>query len=127
MPIDVSLWFYVLVFFFGASLGSFANVLIDRVPVGKSIWFDRSECDYCHKTLRWFELIPLISFIFQKGRCVRCKKELSWQYPTIELLMGMLITFFVNRILTYHSPIYYDDPSIIVLLFFIIMLVAIAI
>lgn len=70
----------------GAFIGSFLNVLIDRLPRGKDVLVSRSVCDYCGKTLRWYELIPLLSFALQGGRCRRCRKRLSWQYPGVELL-----------------------------------------
>ena len=77
------------IFLLGLSIGSFLNVLIDRLPRGKNVITGRSVCDYCKKTLRWFELIPLLSFFLQGGRCRRCKKHLSWQYPLIELVTGV--------------------------------------
>ncbi len=78
-----------LVFLLGLCVGSFLNVLIDRLPKGESIWFGRSRCDHCKKTLRWFELIPLLSYLLQGGRCLRCHKKLSLQYPVVELATGV--------------------------------------
>lgn len=78
----------VFLFILGLLVGSFANVLIDRLPRGESVLWGRSHCDHCKKTLRWHELIPVISFLFQWGRCRRCKKKLSPQYPLIELMTG---------------------------------------
>lgn len=69
----------------GICVGSFLNVLIDRLPRGKNVITGRSVCDHCRKTLRWFELIPLLSWALQGGRCRRCHKKLSWQYPIVEL------------------------------------------
>lgn len=69
----------------GLFIGSFLNVLIDRLPKGQNVLWGRSHCDYCKRTLRWYELIPVLSFIVQGGKCLRCKKPLSWQYPGIEL------------------------------------------
>ena len=76
-------------FVVGLAWGSFLNVLIDRLPKGESVVWGRSRCDYCKKPLRWFELIPLLSFFIQKGRCLRCHKKLSWQYPLVELATGV--------------------------------------
>ncbi|HLD25032.1 MAG TPA: prepilin peptidase [Patescibacteria group bacterium] len=73
----------------GVAIGSFLNVLIDRIPKGEDIVWKPSYCDYCKKRLRWFELIPLISFIMQRRRCTRCRKRLSWQYPAVELATGI--------------------------------------
>ncbi len=79
----------LLLILLGLAFGSFANVLIDRLPKGQNVLYGRSHCDYCGKTLRWYELIPVISFIFQRGRCLRCHKKLSFQYPLIELCTAM--------------------------------------
>jgi leader peptidase (prepilin peptidase)/N-methyltransferase len=75
-------------FLFGICIGSFLNVVIDRIPNGESIANGRSKCDFCKKTLRWYELIPVLSWI-QRGRCLRCKRSLSIQYPLIELITGI--------------------------------------
>ena len=83
----------VLLFVVGLCVGSFLNVLIDRLPKDESIWLGRSHCDYCKKTLRWFELIPLLSYFFQRGRCLRCHKKLSIQYPIVELTTGLMFVF----------------------------------
>jgi len=90
---------YVLGFVYGCVIGSFLNVVIDRLPNNESIIKGRSYCDHCHKKLTWFELIPIISFIIQEGKCRVCHQQLSVQYPIIELLTG-LITFgfiFLNQ------------------------------
>jgi leader peptidase (prepilin peptidase)/N-methyltransferase len=68
----------------GLCVGSFLNVLADRLPRGEDIFWGRSHCDWCRKTLRWYELIPVLSFILQKGRCIRCGRQLSLQYPVVE-------------------------------------------
>lgn len=81
---------------FGVAVGSFLNVLIDRLPRGENALTGRSVCDHCKKPLRWFELIPLLSFFLQRGRCRRCHKELSWQYPFVELVTGVAFAAGVN-------------------------------
>lgn len=85
----------IVVFLVGLAVGSFANVLIDRLPKGESVLVGRSRCDWCKKTLRWYELIPVISFVIQGGRCRRCHKPLSIQYPLIELIsaIGFVILY----------------------------------
>lgn len=80
---------------FGLFFGSFFGVLIDRIPRGESILWGRSHCDFCKKPLRWFELIPVVSFIMQRGRCKRCKKRLSASYPAIELATALLFILIV--------------------------------
>ena len=77
-------------------IGSFLGVVIDRLPKEESILWGRSHCDYCKKSLRWFELIPVFSFLFQKGRCRRCQKKLSWRYPGLEVITAVIFaTIFV--------------------------------
>lgn len=90
---DISiLLFYLFAFAQGCVIGSFINVVIDRMPAGESLW-GRSHCDHCGRTLRPHELIPLISYILQRARPTCCKAKLKYQYPAVELLMGCL--FFV--------------------------------
>ena len=79
----------VLLFVLGISIGSFLNVLIDRLSVGQDVVHGRSHCDYCHKTLHWYELIPIFSWIIQGGKSRCCHKKLSWQYPLIECITGV--------------------------------------
>lgn len=77
----------------GLSIGSFLNVLIDRLPIGESIWLGRSHCDNCRKTLSWYDLIPVASFIILQRKCRSCHKKISWQYPLVETATGLLFLF----------------------------------
>jgi len=86
---------------FGLCFGSFLNVLIDRLPKREKIT-GRSYCPHCKKKLNWYELIPLLSFIFLKGKCSACKKPISLQYPLVELATGIL---FPLTIYTYNSQL----------------------
>ncbi|NTU72891.1 prepilin peptidase, partial [Candidatus Roizmanbacteria bacterium] len=79
----------VFIFILGTAIGSFLNVLIDRLPQGKSIG-GRSHCDYCEKQLTPVDLVPVLSFIFLRGKCRYCHKKLSIQYPLMELLTGVI-------------------------------------
>ena len=82
-------YFSAVVFVLGVCAGSFLNVLIDRLPKGETVTRGRSHCDHCKKTPRWYELIPLISYLVQGGRCRRCRKPLSAAYPVTELVTGI--------------------------------------
>ena len=79
----------LLFFVLGLIAGSFGNVLIHRLPSEESLW-GRSHCPHCGKALRPLELIPLLSFAFQRGRCAHCKNAISWQYPIVELSSGLI-------------------------------------
>lgn len=85
-----------IAFIFGASIGSFLNVLIDRLPKEENI-NGRSHCDHCGKKIAWYDLFPIISFIFLKARSRCCKKKLSFQYPLIETITGLIFIFITKQ------------------------------
>lgn len=81
--------FYIFFFILGTAIGSFLNVIITRLKTKESIK-GRSYCAFCKKKLSWFELIPIISFIIQGGKCKSCGKRISLQYPLIEFFTGLI-------------------------------------
>ena len=81
---------YIFVFLYGIVFGSFLNVCIYRLPAGESIVKVNSHCMSCGKRLHWYELIPLFSWIFLRGRCHGCHSKISVQYPLIEAANGLL-------------------------------------
>lgn len=92
-----------IVILFGLVIGSFLNVLIDRIPKGENIVWKPSHCDFCKKPLRWFELFPMVSFLVFGGRCLRCKKKLSWQYPFVEGITALGFVYIVSSTQSYVS------------------------
>ena len=89
--------YYISFFLFGLCFGSFFNVCAMRIPKGESVNKPRSHCENCNHELKWYELIPLLSFIIQKGRCRNCHAKLSLFYPFSELATGILF------MVCYHS------------------------
>lgn len=84
-------WFVaVAALLFGLAAGSFLNVVIYRLPLGRSVVRPRSACPSCGRTLRWFENVPLASFLLLRGRCRSCGAAISPRYPAVELLGGLL-------------------------------------
>ncbi|MDV2684894.1 prepilin peptidase [Alkalihalophilus lindianensis] len=81
--------FMIYLFVFGLTFGSFFNVVGLRVPVGESIVAPRSHCTTCDRDLATRELIPVFSFLFQKGKCRGCGTRISPLYPFIELMTGI--------------------------------------
>ena len=81
---------YFFIFCLGAIIGSFLNVVILRHNTGESIARGKSRCFDCGKPLKWKNLIPVASFIFQKGKCSACGSKISWQYPIVEIITGVL-------------------------------------
>ena len=80
----------ILSFILGTILGSFYLVLATRLPNKEDVLTSRSRCDVCKKTLKWYNLIPLLSFIFQRGRCTSCGKKISSEHFFVELFTGLL-------------------------------------
>lgn len=78
-------------FIFGLFLGSFLNNLALRLEKNEDFLFSRSKCPSCGKILTWYELIPLLSFFFQKGKCRGCSAKISLRYPLVELLTGLWV------------------------------------
>ena len=74
----------VAVVLFGLAIGSFLNVVIVRVPEGRSLWHPRSACPGCSAQLAWHDNIPVLSFLWLRGRCRRCGMRISPRYPIVE-------------------------------------------
>ncbi len=90
MTIIPYLIIYCIIFTYGIVIGSFLNVCIYRIPKQESIVKVRSHCMSCGYELKWYDLVPLFSFLFLGGKCRKCKTKLSVQYPLIEALNGGL-------------------------------------
>lgn len=87
----MNLFFYICLFIFWTMFGSFASVIIYRLRSGEWwIWWGRSHCKTCERNLSAFELIPLLSWIFQWGKCSWCKEKISPVYPLLELTLWTL-------------------------------------
>jgi len=89
MDFETAFIFGIFAFVFGAIIGSFLNVVSLRFNTGMGV-NGRSKCFSCGKGLVWHELIPILSFAAQKGRCKKCKSKISWQYPVVEFLSGAI-------------------------------------
>ncbi|MDP3093949.1 MAG: prepilin peptidase [bacterium] len=87
---------YLFVFVLGLTIGSFLNCLIYRLETGQGFVSGRSFCPSCRHLLGWKDLIPVLSFILLKGRCRYCKKKISWQYPLVEILTGLIFLLIFN-------------------------------
>ena len=87
MVLDYLIYFFI--FLLGVCIGSFLNCVIYRLEQKKSL-SGRSFCPHCKHTLEWLDLLPIFSFIFLKGKCKYCHKKISWQYPLIEIMTGLV-------------------------------------
>lgn len=92
-------------FIFGLLIGSFLNVLIDRIPSGRSFIRGRSHCDKCKHLLSPFDLVPVLSYILLSGKCRYCRRKISRQYALVELAAAILFVF-VYLQMPYISTVY---------------------
>jgi leader peptidase (prepilin peptidase) / N-methyltransferase len=98
--------FSFFIFLFGACIGSFLNVVIYRYNTGMSI-NGRSQCFSCGRQLRWFDMFPILSFLYFRAKCRKCKSKISWQYPIVELLTAVLFLI-IFRIDGFSSVLIFD-------------------
>ena len=114
---------FLFVFIFGTIIGSFLNVVIFRYNTNFSFG-GRSACLYCGKPLRWHELVPLLSFLFLKGRCASCKSRLSLQYPAVEFISGILFLLsFIYAKNHMADEIFYFLPYLLVMISILLVIV----
>ncbi|MFQ7513494.1 MAG: prepilin peptidase [Lachnospiraceae bacterium] len=81
---------YIIIFIFGITIGSFLNVCIYRIPLGESIVTAPSHCMTCGWKLKWYDMVPVFSWLVLGGKCRNCKSKISVQYPIIEGVNGIL-------------------------------------
>ncbi len=123
----------VILFILGASIGSFMGVISGRYKENLPIWSKkimggRSHCEFCNKQLRWFELVPVLSFVFQRGKCNSCGKWFGWRYLAIELASGLLFAFVpivVSREFYVLSPSFYILSVLWIFVFSVLLAVSI--
>lgn len=118
--------FIIYLFLLGLIVGSFLNVVILRFNTGRGIG-GRSGCMTCKRTLSWFELIPVVSWIMQLGRCRGCRTKISVQYPLVELVTGVLFAgnffYIFTQVQSYLELIIYTLITTLMWIFFIIVFV----
>jgi len=104
----------------GLVIGSFLNVCIHRIPLGKSVVLPRSRCPHCGNPIRFYDNLPVISFLLLRGKCRSCGKSISLQYPFVELLSAGAF-FCCARAWDFASPTYVNSIllSIVIILVFI--------
>ncbi|MCD6109572.1 prepilin peptidase [bacterium] len=112
----------IALFIFGTMFGSFLSVINYRIRKNeKGIFFGRSKCPYCHKNLKAYQLIPIISYFVGGGKCMFCKKKISITYPLLELAGGLtLVSLFIYEPfikLTFSGIQYFALPSLLYFLY----------
>lgn len=87
----------LLIFVYGLIIGSFLNVCIYRIPRKESIVLPSSHCINCSISIKWYDNIPVFSYVILKGKCRYCKEKIPIQYPIIELLNGIIYLLLFNK------------------------------
>ncbi|OGV96392.1 hypothetical protein A2W24_04655 [Microgenomates group bacterium RBG_16_45_19] len=118
-----------VLFVLGAILGSFINVLISRSVEGEDWVRGRSRCDHCRQQIKWYDNLPLLSYMVLGGKCRSCQGKIAIQHPIIELLTGLMLvwwyaigfTFFrlVETPLLYIQPVFWLAVGILLLIIFV--------
>lgn len=104
--VDPTFWIG-FAFIYGLAIGSFLNVVIFRLPEGKSIVSPGSRCPGCDAAITWRDNIPVLSFLLLRGRCRRCQAPISARYPGIELFTGIAFALVAWRFgATWFTPLY---------------------
>ena len=107
MQAEILLILYIVIFIYGIMIGSFVNVLIYRIPKRENIAIEHSHCMNCGHRLRWYDLVPLFSWLFLRGKCRYCKSKISIQYPLVEFINGVgYVLIFVMCGLNLSSILY---------------------
>src|SRR5512145_2615182 len=81
----------------GLCVGSFLNVVIARLPAGRSIVYPGSSCPRCDKPIAWYDNLPVLSYVLLRGRCRNCRDAISWRYPMVEIACGALFVLAYGR------------------------------
>jgi len=111
---------YLFSFMFGLAFGSFLNVCIYRIPLKKSIITPPSSCPKCGESIKFYDNIPVISYIILLGRCRQCSYPISWRYPAVEIMTGLLsLSLFIKYGLTYQYILFFLFFSALVTISFI--------
>jgi leader peptidase (prepilin peptidase)/N-methyltransferase len=98
---------YIVIFLFGIVIGSFLNVCIFRMPKHQTVVTERSHCMTCGYQLSWYDMVPVFSWLFLRGKCRKCKEPISPQYPIVEAVNGLLyVMIFAVKDFTLESILY---------------------
>jgi leader peptidase (prepilin peptidase) / N-methyltransferase len=94
---------YIFIFVLGSCVGSFINALVYRLKTNQSVARGRSMCPHCRHVLAWNDLFPLFSFLFLRARCRYCRAKISWQYPVVEFITGVLFVIVFLAIYQFNN------------------------
>ncbi len=102
-------------FLFGLIIGSFLNVVVYRIRTAETV-LGRSHCRHCKKTIRWYDNIPLLSFILLKFKCRECGEKISWQYPIVEFLTGVVFALIAGQYFALEDVSTWASTAVVLIL-----------
>lgn len=109
-----------MAFVLGAMIGSFLNVCVYRIPKGDSVVKGRSHCPKCGQGIAWYDNIPILSWLILGAKCRNCAQPISWQYPLVEAITGLLfLLVFLKFGITLATPVYMALAASMVLVTFV--------
>lgn len=103
----------IILIILGLIGGSFLSAWLHRLRAGESVLHGRSQCPACHHQLAWLDLIPVVSWVMLKGKCRYCAQPISWQYPTLEIILAIMLA--LGSILTGWELVIYIAASVLLL------------
>ena len=110
----------IFAFVFGAAIGSFLNVCIFRIPAKGSIIKPLSQCPHCKHPIRFYDNIPIISFMLLRAKCRDCGVKISWRYPLVELITAVLaLLLFIKFGLTLNYLVFFVFTAVLIVITFI--------
>jgi len=111
IPMPIHLAFELPAFLLGLLFGSFLNVCISRLPEHRSISRPRSHCPNCRQTIRWYDNIPLLSFLLLRARCRHCQAPIPWRYPLVELATALWFARMSSDFADFYTLHLTADPA----------------
>jgi leader peptidase (prepilin peptidase)/N-methyltransferase len=109
----MAIWFELIGFGVGLLFGSFLNVCISRLPGHESVVTPRSRCMSCGRQIRWYDNVPILSWVMLRGRCRDCGAGISWRYPAVELGVGVWFATVVARMPADMKGFFGSAPSFV--------------
>lgn len=107
---------FLLLFIFGAVIASTCMCYFANRNQLSHFLFSRSSCDHCSRVLKWYHLLPVVSFVLARGRCTYCRARLSYYYLVGELLTGFCFAYFIPTILEYHISFWFIFFTLILMM-----------
>ncbi len=114
--------FITVFFILGLIIGSFLNVVVYRINVAESL-LGRSHCPHCKKKIRWYDNVPLLSFVILGAKCRDCEQRISWQYPIVELATGLVFAAVGNYFFVYFDPQTWITTAYFLILFSLLLII----